>query len=60
MMTYYEIGTQLGISPGRVRQIEQRALLKLKKAFLRIGVVDFRESGSCIAERKNQHQRQGS
>jgi hypothetical protein len=61
LMSYNEIGARLGISPGRVCQIEQRALGKLRKSFARrFGIVDFRGSGSKEAEHKFQHQRQGS
>jgi len=35
--TYEEIATLLKISPQRVRQIEQRALEKLRKAFAKRG-----------------------
>ena len=59
MMSYAEVGASLGISAGRVCQIEKRALAKLRKAFLRLGVVDFRGSGSKEAEHHPQHQRQG-
>lgn len=42
LMSYQDIGARLGISPGRVRQVEQRALAKLRKSFLRLGVSEYR------------------
>jgi len=42
LMSYSDVGAALGISAGRVRQIEQRALAKLRRAFVRSGIVDFR------------------
>lgn len=36
--TYEEIAKVLSISPMRVRQIEQRALEKLRKEFLKLGI----------------------
>jgi DNA-directed RNA polymerase sigma subunit (sigma70/sigma32) len=59
MMSYREVGDLLGLSPGRVCQIEQRALAKLRKAFLRLGIVDFRGSDGKEAEHQLQHQRKG-
>ena len=50
LMSYDEVGERLQISAGRVRQIEQRALAKLRRAFLRLGIVDFRGSDSKEAE----------
>ena len=41
-MSYQDVGAALGISAGRVRQIEQRAFAKLRKSFARLGIVDFR------------------
>ncbi len=41
-MSYDEVGERLHISAGRVRQIEQRALAKLRKAFGRLGVSEYR------------------
>ena len=51
-MSYAEVGKCLGISSVRVRQIEQRALKKLRAGLLKLGVKsfhdgeDFRASGS--------------
>jgi hypothetical protein len=57
-MSYADVGAALGISPGRVRQIEQRALAKLRRSFARrFGIVDFRGSDSKEAEHKFPHQR---
>ena len=35
---YDDIARELGISAGRVFQIEQRALKKLRQAFARLGI----------------------
>ena len=37
-LTYEQCGKRLGISAGRVRQIEQRALRKLRAALQKLGV----------------------
>jgi DNA-directed RNA polymerase sigma subunit (sigma70/sigma32) len=37
-LSYVEVGKRLGISPVRVRQIEQRALAKLRAGLLKVGV----------------------
>ena len=37
-LTYAEIGIRLGLSTGRVQQIEQEALKKLRRAFAKLGV----------------------
>ena len=37
-MTYAEIGIRLGLSTGRVQQIEQEALKKLRRAFAKQGI----------------------
>ncbi len=36
--THQEIGKLMGLSPARVRQIEQRALAKLREAFRKLGL----------------------
>ena len=40
-LSYERCAEILGISPVRVRQIEQCALVKLRKAFERAGVMSF-------------------
>ena len=37
-LTYQEIGIRLGLSTGRVQQIEQEALKKLRRALAKLGV----------------------
>ena len=37
-MTYQEIGIRLGLSTGRIQQIEQEALKKLRRALAKQGV----------------------
>lgn len=37
-MTYAEIASELGVSVERVRQIERRALNKLRAAFEKLGL----------------------
>ncbi|HWC61613.1 MAG TPA: sigma factor-like helix-turn-helix DNA-binding protein [Verrucomicrobiae bacterium] len=46
-MPYAKIAEILGVSPMRVRQIEQRALQKLREAFRRRGITSpFSDSES--------------
>lgn len=45
-LTYAQIGLRLGISAGRVRQIEQKALFKLRAALIRLGVKSSLPPGS--------------
>jgi hypothetical protein len=42
LMSYSDVGAALGLSACRVRQIEQRALAKLRKSFQRLGVSEYR------------------
>jgi hypothetical protein len=41
LRSYEDIGRDLGISPARVRQLEQRALEKLRWALAKQGVCSF-------------------
>ncbi len=64
LLSYDQIAKRLGISAMRVRQIEQRALKKLKVGLRKVGVHsssggDFRDSGSKEAEHKFPYQRDG-
>ncbi len=38
LRSYAEVGAVLGISPARVRQLEQRALGKLRKRLISLGI----------------------
>jgi hypothetical protein len=42
LLSYRQCANRLGISPARVRQIEQRALKKLRAGFLKLGVAGFK------------------
>jgi DNA-directed RNA polymerase sigma subunit (sigma70/sigma32) len=38
LLSYQQCGKRLGVSPARVRQIEQRALKKLRAGLQKLGV----------------------
>lgn len=38
LMSYHQVALVLGISPGRVRKLELRALEKLRRAFRKRGI----------------------
>jgi DNA-directed RNA polymerase sigma subunit (sigma70/sigma32) len=44
-MSYAAVGAVLGITPARVRQLEQRALKKLRRALEKQGVRSSRFAG---------------
>lgn len=48
LVSYQLIAQALGISPVRVRQIEQRALRKLRKAFKKQGVCSVKDGRDSV------------
>jgi hypothetical protein len=53
LRSHASIGRELGISPCRVRQIEQRALRKLRKAFTTWGVYKLKDGRDSVLDGSN-------
>lgn len=48
LRSYDDIAREFGISRGRVIQIEQRALKKLRKAFVKLGIFSLKDGRDSV------------